>query len=163
MDKEEAFIKTIEQHQNLVYKIASLYTNSREDREDLRQEIFYQLWKSIDSFQHQSGITTWLYRVALNTAIRQLKISKRKIPVTQLQEDHDSAYEAGDKTAEEQWQTIRQHINDLNLLDKGIVILYLENKSYEEIAAIIGISASNVGTKLSRIKEKIRQQATDKK
>lgn len=163
MDKEEAFIKTIEQHQNLVYKIASLYTNSREDREDLRQEIFYQLWKSIDSFQQQSGITTWLYRVALNTAIRQLKISKRKVPVTPLQEEHENVDAPFDRTAEEQWQTIKKHINDLNLLDKGIVILYLENKSYEEIAEIIGISASNVGTKLSRIKEKIRQQAADKK
>jgi RNA polymerase sigma-70 factor (ECF subfamily) len=162
VNKEEAFLKTVEQHQNLVYKIASLYTNSREDREDLRQEIFYQLWKSIDSFQHQSGITTWLYRVALNTAIRQLKISKRNIPVTPLQEEHDNADEPVDKTAEEQWQAIRKHINDLGLLDKGIVILYLENKSYEEIAAIIGISVTNVGTKLSRIKEKIRQQVSDK-
>lgn len=162
MDKKEAFIAIINRHQNLVYKIASLYTNSSEDREDLKQEILYQLWKSIDSFNQQSGISTWIYRVALNTAIRQLKISKRSIPYTELQEEHHRFHEFEDRDTEEKWQTVRRYINELSLLDKGIVILYLESKTYEEIAEVIGISASNVGTRLSRIKEKIRQQVSDK-
>lgn len=163
MDKKEAFIAIINQHQNLVYKIASLYTNSSEDREDLKQEILYQLWKSIDSFNQQSGISTWIYRVALNTAIRQLKISKRRVPLTELQEEHHRFHEFEEGDTEEKWQTVKCHINELSLLDKGIVILYLESKTYEEIAEVIGISASNVGTRLSRIKEKIRQQVSDKK
>ena len=158
MDKKDAFITAIKENQSLIYKIASIYTKTIEDRNDLVQEIIYQLWKSFDTFNQKSSLSTWMYRVAMNVAIYHLKIAKRKILTVPLEEQFLDFHEVDNSEIEEKWQTFRQHIDNLNLLDKGIVILYLENKNHEEIAQIIGISTSNVGTKISRIKEKLKQQ-----
>jgi RNA polymerase sigma factor (sigma-70 family) len=142
----------------MVLKVAAMYTNTTEDSNDLAQEIIYQLWKSFDSFRQQSSITTWMYRVAMNTAIYHLKLGKRKINAVPLDEQVVQVPDPVHHDIEEKWQLLKSQIDRLNLLDKGIVILYLENKSHEEIAQVIGISVSNVGTRLSRIKEKLRQQ-----
>lgn len=158
MDKKDAFIKEINENQGLIFKVASLYTNSVDDRNDLAQEIVYQLWKSFDSFNQQSALSTWMYRVAMNVAIYHLKKDKKKIQTIAIEEQFLDFHEIDNSEMEERWQVLKHHIDQLNLLDKGIVILYLENKSHEEIANIIGISTSNVGTKLSRIKEKLKQQ-----
>lgn len=158
MDKKDSFLTAIKENQSLIYKIASIYTKTIEDRNDLVQEIIYQLWKSFDTFNQKSSLSTWMYRVAMNVAIYHLKIAKRKILTVPLEEQFLDFYEVDNSEIEEKWQTFRQHIDNLNLLDKGIVILYLENKNHEEIAQIIGISTSNVGTKISRIKEKLKQQ-----
>ncbi len=158
MDKKETFITAIKNNEGLIFKIASMYTNTIEDRNDLVQEIIYQLWKSFDSFNQKSGLNTWMYRVAMNTAIYHLKIAKRKVSTVPLDGNFLDFHESDNSMLEEKWQAFRQHVNDLNLLDKGIVMLYLENKSYTEIAEIIGISVSNVGTKISRIKEKLKKQ-----
>ena len=158
MDKKETFISAIKNNEGLIYKIASVYTNSIEDRNDLVQEIIYQLWKSFDSFNQQSGLSTWMYRVAMNVAIYHLKITKRKVLTVPMNGQFLDYHELDDSEFEEKLKVFRLHLNNLNLLDKGIVMLYLENKSYEEIAQIIGISESNVGTKMSRIKEKLKKQ-----
>lgn len=158
MDKKDAFITAIKENQSLIYKIASIYTKTIEDRNDLAQEIIYQLWKSFDTFKQKSILSTWMYRVAMNVAIYHLKIAKRNILTVPLDEQFLDFHEVDNSEIEEKWQAFKQHVDNLNLLDKGIVILYLENKSHEEIAQIIGISTSNVGTKLSRIKEKLKQQ-----
>ncbi len=94
----------------------------------------------------------------MNVAIQRLKITKRKILTIPLDEQFLNFQDIDTSEIEEKWKVLKQHIDQLNLLDKGIVLLYLENKSYEEIAQIIGISTSNVGTKLSRIKEKLKNQ-----
>ena len=148
----------INENQGLIFKMASIYKNNNEDKNDLSQEIIYQLWKSFDTFQQKSSLSTWIYRVALNVAIYHLKTSKRKIKTEPLDKQFLNFQETNNKEIEEKWQMFKQHIDTLNLLDKGIVLLYLENKSHEEIGQIIGISTSNVGTKLSRIKEKLKQQ-----
>ena len=158
MDKKDAFITAINENQGLIFKAASIYTNNNEDKNDLSQEIIYQLWKSFDTFQQKSSLSTWIYRVALNVAIYHLKTSKRKIKTELLDKQFLNFHETNNNEIEEKWQLFKQHIDTLNLLDKGIVLLYLENKSHEEIGQIIGISTSNVGTKLSRIKEKFKQQ-----
>lgn len=158
MDKKDAFITALNQHQGLIYKIASIYTKSNEDRNDLSQEIIYQLWKSFDSFDQRSGLSTWMYRVAMNVAIYHLKIARRRYPTLSLDEQFLNVQDVDYSELEERWAVFRKHIDDLDLLNKGIIILYLENKSYEEIGQIIGISTSNVGTKISRIKEKLKQQ-----
>ena len=158
MDKKDAFLTAINENQGLIFKAASIYTNNNEDKNDLSQEIIYQLWKSFDTFQQKSSLSTWIYRVALNVAIYHLKTSKRKIKTEPLDKQFLNFQETNNKEIEEKWQMFKQHIDTLNLLDKGIVLLYLENKSHEEIGQIIGISTSNVGTKLSRIKEKFKQQ-----
>jgi RNA polymerase sigma factor (sigma-70 family) len=158
VDKKEAFITAIKNNEGLIYKIASVYTNDIEDRKDLVQEIIYQLWKSFDSFNQKSSLSTWMYRVAMNVAIYHLKINKRKVLTVPLDGQFLDFHEADNGGFEEKLLLFRQHLNNLNLLDKGIVMLYLENKSYEEIAQIVGISESNVGTKISRIKQKFKKQ-----
>lgn len=158
MDKKAAFITAIDAHQGLIFKVASIYTNNFEDRNDLSQEIIFQLWKSFDTFQQKSSLSTWMYRVAMNVAIQQLKATKRKILTVPLEEQFLNFKDATSNELNEQWAILKQHIEQLNLLEKGIVLLYLENKSHEEIAQIIGISTSNVGTKLSRIKEQLKKQ-----
>ena len=159
VDKKDNFIMAINKNQGLIFKVASIYTNTNEDKNDLSQEIIYQLWKSFDTFQQKSSLSTWIYRVALNVAIYHLKTSNRKIKTEPLDKQFLNFHETNNNNEiEEKWQLFKQHIDTLNLLDKGIVLLYLENKSHEEIGQIIGISTSNVGTKLSRIKEKLKQQ-----
>ena len=158
MDLKETFITAIKENEGFIFKIASVYTNNRDDKNDLVQEIIYQLWKSYKSFNHQSSLSTWIYRVALNVAIYQLKVSKKRVLTVPMDGQVLDYYEIDESQIDEKWKVFRRHIDNLNLLDKGIVMLYLDHKSYDQIAEIIGISASNVGTKLSRIKEKLRTQ-----
>lgn len=160
VDKKELFITAISNNEGLIYKIATIYTNDVEDKHDLVQEIIYQLWKSFDSFNQKSSISTWMYRVAMNVAIQHLKIVKRKILTIPMDGLSLNFAEENNTDIKEKLQIFRHHLNKLNLLDKGIVMLYLENKSYEEISQIIGISESNVGTRIARIKEKLKKQIT---
>ena len=158
MEKKERFIEAIKDNEGFIYKIAAVYTNNTDDKNDLVQEIIYQLWKSFDSFNQQSSLSTWMYRVALNVAIFQLKVSKKTVPTIPIDEKVTNYRDTDTNGNEERWKIFREQIDSLNLLDKGIVLLYLDNKSYEEIAAIVGISKTNVATKLSRIKEKLKTQ-----
>lgn len=158
VDKKETFIAAIKDNEGFIFKIASVYTNTIEDQNDLVQEIIYQLWKSFDSFNQRSSLSTWMYRVSLNVAIYQLKLSKKRVTTIPIEGQALDYYQPDTSRNEEKWQVFRRQIDNLNLLDKGIVMLYLENRSYDEIAEIIGISRSNVGTRLSRIKEKLKSQ-----
>ena len=161
MDKD-FFLAAIKSNEALLYKIASLYTNDKEDRNDLLQEIVYNLWKSIASFNQSSSISTWMYRVAMNVAIYHLKKAKRKVHTVPINDQFHDVQEEMSGEFEERLQVFMQQINHLNLLDKGIVLLYLENKSYKEIAQLTGLSETNIGTKLLRIKEKLRKQNNNK-
>lgn len=158
MDKKQAFTLAIKENQGLVYKVATLYTDTLEDRNDLVQDIVYQLWKSFDSFDNRAKLSTWMYRVAMNVAIYRMKIRKRAVQVVPLTESINATAETVPDDYEEKWKILRTQLDKLNLLEKGLVMLYLEGKNYAEIAQIVGISESNVGTKISRIKEKLRSQ-----
>ena len=158
MDKKETFIAAIKNNEGIIYKIASVYTNNTDDKNDLVQEIIYQLWKSYDTFNLKSSLSTWMYRVALNVAIYQLNTSKKRVLTVPIEEQILNYKEIENNESEEKWQLFRRQISNLNLLDKAIITLYLDNNSYDKIAEIIGISSSNVGTKLSRIKEKLKTQ-----
>lgn len=162
MDKKSQFIKVIEENEGLIFKVVILYTNSLQDREDLYQEIVYQLWKSFDTFNEQSKLSTWMYRVAMNTAIYNLKSSKRKVNTIPIDFQTERFAEVLDKTEEEKIKVLYEQIQTLNLLEKGIILLYLEGNSHQEIAPIIGLTTSNVGTKISRIKEKLKSQISKK-
>lgn len=157
-DKKQIFIKAIKDNEGLIYRIASVYTNNPDDKADLIQEIIYQLWKSFDGFNEQSALSTWMYRIALNVAIYQLKISKRRVQTMPIEEQMLNYADEDTRQMEQKWEAIRQQVETLNLLDKAIVMLYLDNKSYQEIAGIVGISESNVGTRMQRIKEKLKKQ-----
>lgn len=158
MDKKNRFIKVIKENEGLIFKVATLYTNSLQDKEDLYQEIVFQLWKSFDTFNEQSKLSTWMYRVAMNTAIYNLKSVKRRINTISINTETERYADVVDKSEEERLRLLYESIQTLNLLEKGVILLYLEGKNHQEIAEIIGITTSNVGTKISRIKEKLKLQ-----
>jgi len=158
MQKEQEFVRIIKENEGVIFKITTLYTDTRADQQDLYQEVVFQLWKSFDSFRSESKISTWMYRIALNTALTRLKKSKRmghqvsidKV-VMQQTENHNPEFE-------EKLKLLYAHIKQLNVLEKGLMLLLLEGKKYEEIAEITGLKPSNVGTRISRIKQKLKEQ-----
>lgn len=158
MQHKTTFVNLIKENEGIIFKVANLYTSNREDQQDLYQEIVYQLWKSFESFQGNSKISTWMYRVALNTAIRQLNKQKRMPFNEDLTKVLNLKMEQVDNLLEARTQQMYAAIKTLNRVEKGIVLLYLEGKQYDEIAQITGFSATNVGTKLSRIKVKLKKQ-----
>lgn len=160
MEKKEVFIKAIKENGKLIYKVASFYTDCKDDRDDLAQEIIYSLWKSFETFKHNSALSTWMYRVAMNVSIFYLKKNKKRVATIPIELENINVAEIATDDFEEKLKILHKHIKDLNLLDKGILMLYMESKSHEEIAEIVGITKTNVGTKLSRIKEKLRQQVS---
>jgi len=150
------FVEMVFEHMRIIYKICTLYA-AEEDREDLKQEIIYQLWKSYPSFRGESKFQSWMYRIALNTAMLGLRARKQKY--SRLS-DHALELGVEDDLYQEEENRIKQlyrHISKLKDLDKTIVFLYLEECSYEEIAEITGISVKNVSVRLVRIKEKLRK------
>lgn len=157
MNREEEFIHLIHQNQGLIYKITTIYTRDREEQKDLYQEIVYQTWKSFDQFKKASKPSTWLYRVGMNTAITNLNRSKKRVPAVSMEGLELDFADELDSATEERLKLLYAEIRKLGLLDRGIVFLFLEGKSHEEIAEIVGISSSNVGTRLSRIKDKLRK------
>jgi RNA polymerase sigma factor (sigma-70 family) len=147
------FLQLIDQHQGIIHKICRLYRDSMEDREDLFQDIVFQLWKSVPAFEGRSAFSTWMYRVALSTAITGYRKKKPAITYTANLPDKPV-------TADYQEEQRDQLFTALKLLDDGdkaIIALYLEGLNYQEIAAITGITENNVGVKLNRIKKKIQQ------
>ncbi len=158
MDKKNRFIKVIKANEGLIFKVATLYTNSLQDKEDRYQEIIFQLWKSFDTFNDQSKLSTWMYRVAMNTAIYNLQRAKRQINTVSIDTEAERFADVADNSEEKRIRLLYESIQTLNLLERGIILLYLEGKSHQEIAEIIGITTSNVGTKISRIKEKLKFQ-----
>lgn len=158
MHTKEEFIRDIKAHQGIIYKTARLYTNTAEDQKDLYQEIVYQLWKSYDSFKEEAKISTWMYRIALNTAISHLKKEKRKGTQVSIDKVLLDKIDQIDTETEERIALLYAHIKKLSMVERGIILLYLEGKNYEEIAAITGFSSTNVGTRLGRIKQKLKTQ-----
>ena len=118
MNKKEKFLAAIKQNEAFIYKLATAYTNNVHDRQDLVQEILYQLWKSFETYSDKSKIGTWIYRVALNVSILQLKRSKEKI-ITVPVSEHIEHHENSNNEQEERWSVFRQQIENLNLLDKN--------------------------------------------
>jgi len=159
MQQKEAFIQTIKENEGIIYKITRVYAKDTEDQKDLYQEIVYQLWKSFDSFKGKSKLSTWMYRVALNTSIAHLNQQKKKghsVSIDfELLNMGDSSGASGSEW-EERMNILYEHIKQLNVIEKGLILLFLEGKSYDEIAAITGFTTTNVGTRLGRIKHKLK-------
>jgi RNA polymerase sigma-70 factor (ECF subfamily) len=163
MPKEEEFTQVIRENEGLIFKVTSIYANNRDDQQDLYQEIVYQLWKSFDSFTGASKISTWIYRVAMNTAITHRKKSNKSAGHLSLEHLVIRDSQHTDALFEERLQTLYDHIKKLNKLEKGIILLFLEGLAYEEIAEITGLTTTNIGTRLSRIKQKLKSQMVVKK
>ncbi len=158
MHKKKEFIHIIKNNEGLIYKISKVYANDIEDQKDLYQEIVYQLWKSFDSFKGEAKISTWMYRIALNTSITYLNKRKKKGNHVSLNFDLFNREDEDDWVMEERITTLYTHIKELNVIEKGLILLFLEGKSYDEISSITGFTTTNVGTRLGRIKQKLKKQ-----
>ena len=158
MSKTADFTQLISDNEGALFKISTLYTNDRDSQKDLYQEMVLQLWRSFDQFKGKAKQSTWLYRVALNTAISFLRQSKKHKPMMELDQVLPQLSTEGNELLEERLRMLQEQIKKLDSLEKGIILLYLEERSYDEIASITGLSPTNVGTRLSRIKNKLKKQ-----
>lgn len=155
--KEQEFSQIIKENQGLIIKISRLYTNTLEDEEDLFQEIVLQLWKSFDTFKGQSKISTWMYRVALNTAITLFR-KKTKSPKTdELQDFHHQGFEENDDEKQQKLSLLYKVIKMLPKVERAIVTMYLDDLPYREIAETLGISEVNARVKMNRLKKTLKE------
>jgi RNA polymerase sigma-70 factor (ECF subfamily) len=161
-DQQEAFVRLVDQHRGILHKVCRLYCITDTDRQDLFQEIVIQLWRSYPGFRGDAKFSTWLYRIALNTAISDLR--KQRPPTTSTSPDQlptelqDIQY-SGEK--EQQLQLLYAAINRLTEVEKALTMLYLEDKTYQEMEEILGISQNNLRVKMNRIKDKLRKMTKE--
>ncbi len=154
---EQKFLNDLDANQNIIHKVCRIYTNNPDDHKDLFQEITIQLWKAYANFRGDAKFSTWMYRVALNTAISLYRKQKRSITTGQLFENQkELTYEAYDDTRDRQLHNLYQAIHKLNDIEKALVLLYLEDKSYKEISDYLGISEVNARVKMNRTKAKLK-------
>lgn len=152
---EELFTRIVKEHKSSIYAVCYMFSNKEEEVNDLFQETLINLWKGMEGFREDSKLSTWLYRVAMNTCISQDRKKKRRgiqVPLSvnlNLYEDNE-----GDNR---QIRQLHERIGRLGLVDRAIVMMWLEGMSYEEIGAVVGITPQNVGTKLFRIKEQLKK------
>jgi RNA polymerase sigma-70 factor (ECF subfamily) len=151
---EIEFLQLLSANQGIIGKVCSIYCNQREDYEDLFQEITYHAWRGYKNFRGESKFSTWLYRIALNTAISSFRKKKPAIDLVSVLPDINLDHPV---EKNEQYQQLLWAIKQLNEGERAIIALYLEETSYQEISEIIGISENNVGVKINRIKNKLYQ------
>jgi RNA polymerase sigma factor (sigma-70 family) len=155
---KERFVNIISQNKKLIYKVCNSYCRDAEDRRDLVQEVIIRLWQSFGKYNDRYKLSTWMYRIALNTAISHYRSGKRRtentLPFTEdLLEIADDNAETNDHIKQ-----LYTFINALDELNRALMILYLDDNSYREIGDILGISETNVATKISRIKQQLKKQ-----
>jgi RNA polymerase sigma-70 factor, ECF subfamily len=156
--QQPEFVQLINQHQALIHKVCNLYGHTLPDREDLFQEIVIQLWKAYPKFRGDSKFSTWLYRIALNTAISGLR--RRKNHITSYEPERlptNIQEETYDHQKEDQLQQLYTAIRQLSEVERALVMLYLEDKPYDEMEDILGINQNNLRVKMNRVKEKLRK------
>jgi len=158
--EKEQFINILKDHKRLLYKVIYLYCRDMDDRKDLEQEIILQLWKSLKNYNQEFKLSTWIYKIALNVAIsyyrRDVKRKEKNKPydetIFQIAAEEDYSHDIVNKR-----NFLYKFINRLGELNKAIIILYLDEKSYKEISEIIGLTETNVATKINRIKTKLKE------
>ena len=156
-DLESRFLADFEKNQNIVHKICRIYTTNQDAHNDLFQEVTIQLWKNYSKFRGEAKFSTWMYRVALNTAISLYRKSTRTV---KTQDISDISYKIQaseyDDTEEQQLKSLYKAIQELNDIDKALIFLYLENKPYKEISEALGITQVNARVKMNRAKDKLK-------
>ena len=154
---EQQFVQQLEENQNIVHKVCRVYTTNSDAHKDLFQEITIQLWKAYPKFRGEAKFSTWMYRVALNTAITLYRKSKRQIKTNDISDFHYKLEsEEYDGEIEEQMKLLYQAVHQLSDVEKALILLYLEDKPYKEIAETIGITEVNARVKVNRIKTKLK-------
>jgi RNA polymerase sigma-70 factor (ECF subfamily) len=152
---KEKFLNAVDMHQGIIHKILSVYTYNEEDRKDLLQEILLQLWISFPSFSERSAFSTWMFKVALNTAL--LHKRKRKYEINAREKMTEKLSSQFNVDKKDVIISLYMAIDQLKPVDKAIALLYLEQKNYQEIEQIMGMKKNNVGVRINRIKEKLRK------
>jgi RNA polymerase sigma factor (sigma-70 family) len=155
--KGQEFLSRIEQHKGILYKVSKMYMDRTDDQEDLFQEIVLQLWKAYDSFKNESLFSTWMYRVAINTAIVFLKNEKRKTDKFELKSTEIEEEARDSEVKESQIEHFYRAVQKLEKIDKAIIFYQLEGFSHKEIGQNLGISEVNARVKLNRAKEKLKE------
>ncbi len=154
---EHSFVSQLEKHQNIVHKVCSIYTNNKDAHNDLFQEITIQLWKAYPKFRGEAKFSTWMYRVALNTAITLYRKSKRGIKTQDFESvNFKISSEPYDDEQDQQLKLLYAAIKQLSDIEKALVFLYLEDKDYREISETLGITEVNARVKMNRIKTKLK-------
>lgn len=154
-----AFQELIEQHRGILYKVARAYCPLEEERQDVIQEMMIQIWQALPRYNAQYKSSTWIYRIALNVAISYYrKTTTQQRRQQALDANAIQGAEADSNEKEQQFRLLEQFISELKQLDRALMVLYLEDRNHAEIAEILGISISNVATKVGRIKDKLKQR-----
>ena len=158
--RNELFQELIEQHKGILFKVARTYCQNQEDRQDLIQEMMIQIWQSFHRYNDNYKISTWLYRISINVAISFYRKGavRKKYSIPFDEQISKINYDEENIEKEQQLNLLEQFIGELKEFDKALILLYLEDKSHTEIADILGISVSNVGTKVGRIKDKLKHR-----
>ena len=159
MSTENDFIQLITQHQKIIHKVCNLYTHNEQDNKDLFQEVMLAAWKGYRNFKGDAKFSTWLYRVALNTAITHYRKEQRQVATSPYQEAYEAPLADTPFKEEEQLTAMHKAIAALSAIDKALVMLYLEDYNYQEIGDIMGISPNNVAVKMNRIKTKLKESS----
>ena len=159
-NKESKFINLVREHKRTIYTVCYLFTSQKEDVEDLFQEILIRIWNGMEGFEERSNMNTWVYKIALNTALNEKALKGRCLQTLPLTMDINPYDEAN--TSDARISELHERILRLDMADRALVMLWLEDLSYDEIASIIGISSQNVGVRLVRIKEKLIKMDNNK-
>lgn len=164
-DIKEEFLDILERNIGIVIKISRAYTKVEQDREDLINDITFQLWKSFSNFKSNSKVSTWIYRVAINTAMNYQRNKKNELQLSSLNNFRTSDLDRWlpPKNHSSELDLLYESIDELNEINKAIILLYLDGNSHDEISEVMGISKTNVGTRIGRIKDQIKNIATSKK
>lgn len=149
-----SFIQLIEENKGIIHKICMMYTSTQADKEDLYQEISLQLWRSFRTYRSESKFSTWLYRVALNTAISSVRKERRRVATVEL--DQVEHFVSRESEQEGKTRMLFKAVSQLNKVDRAIILLWLEEKEYVEISEVMGISQSAVSVRLVRIRERLK-------
>ena len=155
MKQEEYFTQLVREHKSTIYTVRYMFSQDEEEVNDLFQETLINMWKGIDKFREESKISTWIYRVALNTCLLQERKKAKEVEKVPLTMDVNLFEDDDEQTL--QVRQLHQRIGRLGLVDRALVMLWLEGMSYDEIGSVMGISAQNVGVKLFRIKEQLKK------
>jgi RNA polymerase sigma-70 factor (ECF subfamily) len=153
--EEEIFARLVREHKSTIYTVCYMFSKDEDEVQDLFQETLINMWKGMGGFREESKIDTWIYRVALNTCLTQERKKKREVKKVPL--NMDVNYFEDNDTNAKQARILHQRISQLAYVDRALVMLWLDGMSYDEMGAVVGISAQNVATKLFRIKEQLKK------